>query len=140
MTEAPKSAVEKRKPLTRREALQLMLDQNGRCGCGCGFKLQPLGEGVIDEHVTALGLLGSNDLSNRSLWRKPCAAAKTGKGGDQTRIAKAKRQAGETGQRARREKRGHGAIAQRPDPWPPKGSQKIQSRGFEGSRSYGKGR
>lgn len=117
--------IEKRKPLTRREVIQLMLDQDGRCGCGCGVKLNPMTEGVIDEHVRALGLLGTNDLENRSLWRKPCSAAKTGKGGDQTIIAKAKAQGGETGQRARREKRGGSSIRGR-------GFDKRLTKGFDG--------
>lgn len=121
-------ALEKRKPLTRAQAIYLAIAQMGVCGCGCGEPLDPLGEGCIDEHERALGLLGTNDLANRRLYRKPCAAAKTGKGGDLTVIAKAKRQAGETGQRARREKRGGGSIPQRTNPWPPKGSRKLQSR------------
>lgn len=120
--------IEKRKPLTRAQFGQLLLDQGGRCACGCGEKLQPMTEGVVDEHRIPLALGGSNDLSNRHIYRKPCAAAKTGKGGDLTSIAKAKRQAGETGQRARREKRGGGSITARKNPWPPKGSRKLQSR------------
>lgn len=128
------ASTEKRKPLTRRELIQLMLDQNGRCGCGCGVKLDPMTEGVIDEHVTALGLTGTNALANRSLWRKPCAKRKTDEE-DVPRIAKAKRQAGETGQWARRQKRGGGSIPQRENPWPegrpfPKSNRKIPSRGF----------
>lgn len=123
----------KRKPLTRVQLIQLMLDQEGKCGCGCGVKLDPMGEGVIDEHViprelSEPGHQGErDDLSNRELWRKPCAKAKTT--GDIKRIAKARAQAGETGQRARREKRGKGTIPTRPQPWP-KG-RKLQSRGFE---------
>lgn len=101
--------IEKRRPLTRAEFGQLMVDQGGRCACPCREKLQPLTEGVIDEHRIPLALGGSNDLSNRELWRKPCAAAKTA-GQDAPAIAKAKRQAGEKGQRARREKRGGGSI------------------------------
>ncbi len=120
--------LEKRKPLTRAQFGQLMLDQEGRCACGCGERLQPMTEGVIDEHRVPLALGGTNDLSNRHLYRKPCAAAKTGKGGDLTRIGKAKRQAGETGQRARREKRGGGSIKARANAWPPKGSVKLKSR------------
>ena len=42
---------EKRKPLTRAEFGQLMIDQEGKCACPCGEKLQPLTEGVIDEDV-----------------------------------------------------------------------------------------
>lgn len=131
MTGAP---TEKRKPLTRREVMQLMLDQEGKCGCGCGVKLNPMTEGVIDEHRVPLAMGGTNELSNRHLFRKPCATVKTGKGGDLTMIAKAKRQGGETGQHARREACGGGSIKQRPDPWPAKGSRKLKSRGFEPSR------
>jgi len=104
--------IEKRRPLTRAEFGQLMIDQEGRCACGCGEKLQPMGEGVIDEHRVPLALGGSNDLSNRELWRKPCAAVKTA-GRDAPAIAKAKRQSGEKGQRARREKRGGSSIKNR---------------------------
>ena len=100
--------IEKRKPLTRAQFGQLMIDQGGRCACGCGQKLQPMTEGVIDEHRVPLALNGTNDLANRHLFRKPCAKAKTV--GDLGRVAKAKAQAGETGQRARRQKRGHGSI------------------------------
>lgn len=125
---------EKRKPLNRRQLLQLVIDQEGRCGCGCGVRLDPTGEGVIDEHVKALELLGSNDLANRQLWRKPCSTAKTK--GDVATIAKAKRQAGETGQQARRERRGCGSVPQRANPWPPKGSRKLsKGQGFNRSRS-----
>lgn len=94
MTPAPKSLVEPRRPLTRREIIELAVRQAGRCGCGCGEKLDALTEGVIDEHVIPLELLGSNDLKNRELWRKPCSDAKTKK--DRTSIAKAQRLAGET--------------------------------------------
>lgn len=68
---------EKRKPLTRRQVIEIVLRQEGCCACPCKQKLQPLTEGVIDEHVIALALGGTNDLANRELWRKPCAALKT---------------------------------------------------------------
>jgi len=103
---------EKRKALTRKQLIVLMLEQEGRCGCGCGVKLDPLGEGVIDEHWNPLGLTGTNDTENRRLLRKPCATAKTKP--DIQRIAKAKAQGGETGQYARRQNRGHGLIQSRP--------------------------
>jgi hypothetical protein len=90
----PADLVEKRKPLARKEFLQLCIDQNGRCGCGCGVKLDPMGEGVIDEHYIPLELTGPNALRNRMLFRKPCAKAKTKI--DAGTIAKAKRLAGET--------------------------------------------
>jgi len=112
--------VEKRKPLTRRQVLQLMLDQDGRCGCGCGFKLDPMGEGVIDEHRIALELTGSNDLANRSLFRKPCAKRKTSEK-DAPAIAKAKRIAARI-DGTRRERK---AI-------PSRGFDKTQTRGFDG--------
>lgn len=115
---------EKRKALTRNQLLILMLRQEGRCGCGCGVKLDPLGEGVIDEHWNPLGLTGTNDTENRRLLRKPCAKAKT-EGADMPRITKARRQGLETGQQARRMKRDKPVIQSRNE-WP-KG-QKLQSR------------
>jgi len=125
----------KRKALTRVQLIQLILDQEGKCGCGCGVKLDPVGEKVIDEHVIPRELSepGSqgerDDLSNRRLFRKPCASKKTT--GDIAQIAKAKRQGGERGQRARLVKRGKGSIPARINAWPAKGSVKLQSRGFE---------
>lgn len=89
-----REAVEKRRPLTRKEVITLCLRQNGRCGCGCGFKLDAMGEGVIDEHVLMLETLGSNDLENRALYRKPCAVKKTK--AEAPIIAKVRRLAGET--------------------------------------------
>lgn len=83
-------------------------------------------EGVIDEHVRALGLLGSNDLLNRSLYRKPCAKLKTDES-DLPRIAKAKRQAGEKGQKARRDRRGGSMI--------PASNKPLQSRGFDKTKT-----
>jgi hypothetical protein len=100
---APDRSVEARKPLTTKQRAELALAQKGLCGCGCGAKLDAR-EGIIDEHVVALGLLGANDLANRSLWRKLCSDAKT-YGKDLPAMAKAKAQAGETGQYARRQKR-----------------------------------
>lgn len=101
---APDRTVEARKPLTPKQRAELALAQKGLCGCGCGVKLDHAREGTIDEHVLALGLMGANDLANRSLWRKPCSDAKT-YGKDLPAMAKAKAQAGETGQYARRQKR-----------------------------------
>lgn len=83
---------EKRKPLTRRQFAELILAQEGRCGCGCGKKLQA--DRIIDEHVVALDFLGSNDLSNRSLWDRDCSKAKTAR--DLAASAKGKRIRGET--------------------------------------------
>jgi len=126
----------KRKALTRVQLIQLMLDQEGKCGCGCGVKLDPRGEGVIDEHLiprelSEPGHQGErDDLSNRRLFRKPCASKKT-TGTDIPQINKAKRQGLERGQQARLARRGKGLIPARINAWPAKGSVKIQSRGFE---------
>lgn len=120
---APDRSVEVRKPLTAKQRAELALAQKGLCGCGCGGKLDDLREGIIDEHVQPLGLQGSNDLANRSLWRKPCSSAKTYEI-DLPTIAKAKAQGGETGQYARRQKRDEPLIKGR--------SFGSVSRGFRG--------
>lgn len=117
--------IEARKPLNRAEALAVMIRQAGGfvfCGCGCGEVLDPLGEGVRDEHRVALGLTGTNGLPNREWWRLPCAKAKDKL--DAGRIAKAKRLAGETCTAPGK------PIPQRVNPWPPRGSVKLQSRPF----------
>jgi hypothetical protein len=81
---------EPRKPLTRMQRLKLFEAHGGLCAL-CGQKIQ-VGEGWIDEHLRALGLLGTNDLDNRAPVHKACAAAKTfGPDGDLAMIAKAKR-------------------------------------------------
>lgn len=111
---APDRTVEVRKPLTAKQRAELALAQKGLCGCGCGGKLDHAREGTVDEHVVALGLLGANDLANRSLWRKPCSDAKT-YGKDLPAIAKAKRiEAREEGTRRPRKaipNRGFGSVS-----------------------------
>jgi len=103
---------ERRKPLTRRQFAELILQQEGRCGCGCGIKLQA--DRIIDEHVVALDFLGSNELSNRALWDRDCSKRKTA--GDLAMAAKGKRIRGETGTERK---------------------QPIRSRGFDRTRSKG---
>lgn len=108
-----------RAPLTRRETIELAVRQGGRCGCGCGEKLNALTEGCIDEHVISLGAGGTNELANRALWRTPCAKAKTVT--DKGLIGKVKRiEARENGTRRPRK-----AIP----------SAKLQSGGFGGGPS-----
>lgn len=121
--------IEARKVLTRAEALAVLCRQAGgiACGCGCGEPLDPLNEGVVDEHLRALGLLGGNELDNRAWFRKPCARRKTD-AEDTPRMAKAKRQAKCVGPR---EPPAH-PIPQHVQPWPPKGSRKLPSRPFPG--------
>ena len=110
---------EKRKPLTRLQFATLILQQEGRCGCGCGTKLQA--DRIIDEHVVALDFLGSNDLSNRSLWDADCSKRKTAR--DISASAKGKRLRGELKPRAKKKI---------PQPvnfaWP---SRRMESRGWK---------
>lgn len=80
----------KRKPLTARQKVKLHEDQGGVCPL-CTRLMVP-GEKLIDEHLTPLGLGGSNDLGNRALVHATCAYAKTfGAEGDIAKIAEAKR-------------------------------------------------
>lgn len=113
--------IEPRKALTRKEYLHLAVEQLGRCGCGCGVKLDAMKEGVRDEHRIPLAQGGSNALSNRELWRQPCSAAKDKR--DAANTAKCKRLAGETCNGPKR------AIPQRKNPWPAE-SRKMPSRPF----------
>lgn len=117
------TAAEKRKRLNRAQSLFLAVTQLGKCGCGkCGKMLDPLVEGVVDEHVIALDLGGTNDIGNRSLWRRPCAKAKTAAEGEP--IAKGRRIRGDTGNAKKRPIRSNPVIrsnptiAKRPNPWP----------------------
>lgn len=100
----------KRKPLTAQQKVKLHEAQKGICPL-CERLMVP-GEKLIDEHLTPLGLGGSNDLGNRALVHATCAYAKTfGDEGDIAKIAEAKR----------RKARNLGLVA-------PK--RKIQSAGF----------
>lgn len=70
------------------------LAMHERQGGTCPLCQQPMlaGEKLIDEHMTALGLGGTNDESNRALVHATCAYAKTfGEEGDVAKIAEAKR-------------------------------------------------
>ena len=89
-----------RRRLTRVEFAQLMLDQDGRCAA-CREKLRA--DLIVDEHLTPLDQLGTNDLSNRALYCTACARAKTE--GDQANIRHGRRVRGESGQKRTREKR-----------------------------------
>jgi hypothetical protein len=134
-----------RKPLTRTQIILLCQRQSASpilCGCGCGEPLDPVKERVVDEHViprrlSADGCEGErDDLANRAFYRWPCALEKTK--ADLAAIAKGARQGGETGQKARRDRRGGSSIKTRPDGgWPPKGSRKLGGLGFSPSRGGG---
>ena len=68
-----------RKALTKFEFAQLVLFQEGLCGCGCGDKLVFKPKQIRDEHLHQLSMGGSNELKNRSLWRLPCTKDKDAK-------------------------------------------------------------
>jgi len=86
-----------RRRLTRVEFAQLMLDQEGRCA-RCREKLRA--DLIVDEHLTPLDQLGTNDLSNRALFCTACARAKTED--DLAEIHHGRRVRGETGQKRTR--------------------------------------
>lgn len=67
------------------------------------------------DHVIALGIGGDDDPDNIVAVHKPCHRKKTDT--DITRIAKCKRQAGKTGQRARRMLGGNRRIPAHSNPW-----------------------
>ena len=91
---------QQRRRLTRIEFAQLMLDQDGRCA-SCRRKLQA--HLIVDEHLTPLDFMGSNDLSNRALFCTTCARGKTDD--DLANIRHGRRVRGETGQKRRRANR-----------------------------------
>lgn len=88
----------KRASLTPRERAEMVLAQDGKCAC-CG---RDLGVRFVAEHTLPVKL--GNASKPDCLLREDCAAEKTR--ADVRQIAKAKRQAGETGQQARRARRG----------------------------------
>jgi HNH endonuclease len=96
----PRALPVPRRRLTRVEFAQLMLDQDGRCAA-CREKLRA--DLIVDEHLTPLDQLGTNDLSNRALYCTACARTKTD--GDQADIRHGRRVRGETGQKHTREQR-----------------------------------
>lgn len=89
-----------RRRLSRMEFARLILEQEGRCA-RCQEKLQP--HLIVDEHLTPLDFLGSNDLENRALFCTACARAKTE--GDMAAILHGRRVRGEIGQQRRRRAR-----------------------------------
>lgn len=87
-------------------------------------------EGLEYDHALPLGLGGKHRADNIQPLCKIHHRQKTDR--DIKLIAKAKRMAGTTGQRARREKRGGSSIKSRVNGFPPKGSVKLQSRPMRG--------
>ncbi len=79
MTERTWTLPERRKPLTRKQFVELFMRQDGLCP-NCGQKLQSKGGQeveIIDEHLNPLWKTGTNELSNRELWCRPCTKPKT---------------------------------------------------------------
>lgn len=78
MTERRWSLPEQRERLTRKQFVALFMRQDGKCP-ECRQKLEMKGGRVVcvDEHVEPLWRSGSNDLTNRELWCKPCSTDKT---------------------------------------------------------------
>ena len=103
---------EKRKPLTRLQFATLILAQDGKCGCGCGIKLQA--DRIIDEHLNPLDSLGSNDLSNRALFALDCAKRKTE--ADRAARDKGRRLRGEVGNGPKRAIQSRSTFDQPPLP------------------------
>lgn len=77
-----------RKALSRMQRLKLFEAHGGVCVI-CGQAIRG-GEKWIDEHVRALGLMGTNDMDNRGPAHVRCAEVKT-REQDVPAIAKAKR-------------------------------------------------
>jgi len=129
--------------LTKMKLAELMLEQEGRCGCYklpelggvyadypvCGRKLD-VREGITDEHCIPLSCGGTNDMSNRALLRTPCARFKTAEY-DAWLIKHVRHMGGgKGGQQARRQRRKEltgsaSSIPSRP-PVPTKDGAKIQ--------------
>ena len=65
-----------RRPLTKLEYGQLVAEQSGLCGCLCGKPLIFEPHQIRDEHLVQLSMGGTNDISNRALYRLQCAKLK----------------------------------------------------------------
>jgi hypothetical protein len=105
----------KRQALTKFQFAQLVLKQEGRCGCGCGQKLVFERGQIRDEHLHQIAMGGGNELSNRSLWRLECTKVKDRKDAHARKKVRSLTKATKKSQR-------------------PKA--KIQSRGFNTPKDY----
>lgn len=101
-----------------------------RSGGVCAYPECDVAGPLEYDHVLPLKLLGKHRPENIQALCKPHHLQKTKL--DVKMIARAKRMAGETGQRARREKRGKGSIPARVNAWPAPGTRKLQSRPMRG--------
>lgn len=114
-----------RPSMSKARKARIFVKEDGLCYL-CQAKIKA-GELFEIEHVIPWALSFDDSDDNLKLAHAVChRQLKTGD--DVARIAKAKAQAGETGQRARREK--NGPRLKSANRWPPRGSQKINSRPF----------
>lgn len=90
------------------------------------------------DHIIPLWNFGKNTRANLEALCPDCHAQKTT--AEAKVRAKAKAQGGETGQHARRMKRGGSSIKAKANPWPPKGTRKLGSRPFAPFRPQTEGR
>ena len=78
----------KRKAIPTALKLQLLLEQDGRCGCGCGDKMDAMREGIEYQHMPPLRARAVNEAGTdyippqhdpRGLmaFRKPCHRKET---------------------------------------------------------------
>ena len=114
----PKPA--RRKGFSARDVASVFIKYEARCAA-CAIKVQ-LGGYDID-HIVRLDAGGTHELENWQLLCVPCHKAKTRD--DNREAKKGRRIRGETGQRARRERRGEGSIKSQ-------GFNKKLTKGFDG--------
>lgn len=100
--------------------LEVFSRANGRCECGCGLKLSPDWQ---EEHRLPLWLGGADEIENLEAWNKSCHARKTSS--EATDRAKVYRLIKKGDPETRKPPKMRSANR-----WPPKGSQKIQSKPF----------
>jgi len=107
---------EKRRSFTARQVAAVFIKYEGRCA-KCSEKVAPGGYQI--DHITRLDALGKHELENWQLLCIGCHKPKTKT--DNAEAKKGARVRGETGQRARRERRGGSSI---------QGRKEIASPGF----------
>ena len=75
-TITPEKPKRESKPLTKLQFGQLVAEQKAMCGCLCGKPLVFEPHQIRDEHLVQLSMGGSDEVSNRSLYRLQCAKLK----------------------------------------------------------------
>jgi 5-methylcytosine-specific restriction endonuclease McrA len=127
----------KRRKLTRAQKARLFHAHNGQCAeCGSKIEAGEVEWDHIKERRMAVDETDAAEREQLANFQPLCPTCHGAKTAEWSGIhAKAKRQAGETGQRARRERaKAEGryrAIPNPENPWPPKGARKLRSRGFQ---------